>query len=75
MAADRLLRDIHGVVTLLESHPRAGRPREELEPKLRSIASKPFAIFYRVLDQRPQIVRVLDRRRDIESAFADHPAS
>jgi toxin ParE1/3/4 len=68
--ADRLLRKIHHAVNILEAHPMAGRPREEIEPRLRSLASKPHVIFYRLMDRQLQIVRVLDMRRDIESAFA-----
>jgi plasmid stabilization system protein ParE len=68
--ADRLLREIHRAVTIVEGHPMAGRSRDEVEPELRSIAAKPFVVFYRLRDQQPQIVRVLDMRRDIESAFA-----
>jgi plasmid stabilization system protein ParE len=68
-SASRVSREIDRVITVVEHHLQAGRPRDELEPGLRSIAAKPFSIFYRVVDQRAQIVRVLDTRRNIESLF------
>jgi plasmid stabilization system protein ParE len=38
---------------------------------LRSLAATPQIIFYRLKDDRPEIVRVLDGRRDIEEIFSD----
>ena len=56
--------------TLIEEHPFAGRARNELRPGLRSFAATPHVVFYRVVDDAPQIVRVLDGRQDIEEKFA-----
>jgi len=55
---------------LIEEHPFAGRARSELRPDLRSFAATPHVVFYRVVDDAPQIVRVLDGRQDIEEKFA-----
>jgi plasmid stabilization system protein ParE len=54
---------------LVEAHPYAGRTRDELRPGLRSLVSHRNIIFYRVRDDGPEIVRVLDGRRDIDSIF------
>jgi toxin ParE1/3/4 len=69
--ADQLLRDINGVVAILEEHPFAGRVRDEIRSGLHSFATSPHVIFYRVVDDRPEIVRVLDGRRDLDEIFSD----
>lgn len=69
--ADKLVREIGDVVAVIEAYPRAGRARDELRRGIRSIAASPHVVFYRVIDKVPQIVRVLDGRRDIDEIFAD----
>jgi toxin ParE1/3/4 len=69
--ADKLLRDINGVVATLEDHPFAGRVRGEIRSGLHSFATSPHVVFYRVVDDRPEIVRVLDGRRDLDEIFSD----
>jgi toxin ParE1/3/4 len=71
--ADKLLREIDGVVTTLEEHPFAGRVRDEIRSGLHSFATSLHVVFYRVVDNRPEIVRVLDGRRDIDDIFSDDP--
>lgn len=68
--AEKVLREIGEVITLIEDHPFGGRARNEVRPGLRSFAATPHVVFYRVVDERPQIVRVLDGRQDIEERFA-----
>ena len=55
----------------LEDHPFAGRSRDEIRPGLRSALSSPYVIFYRVKDNIPEGVRVLDGRRDVDEIFSD----
>lgn len=69
--ADKFAREIGDIVGVIEAHPRAGRARDELRPGFRSIAASPHVVFYRVIDDVPQIVRVLDGRRDIDEIFTD----
>ena len=66
----KILREIAEVIALIEDHPFAGRARNEVRGGLRSFAAKPHVIFYRVVDDTPEIVRVLDGRQDIEEKFA-----
>jgi len=68
--AEKVLREIGQVIALIEDRPFAGRVRNEVRPGLRSFAAAPHVVFYRVIDDRPQIVRVLDGRQDIEEKFA-----
>jgi toxin ParE1/3/4 len=58
------------VVATIEDYPFAGRSRNELRSGFRSLAASPHVVFYRVVDDVPQIVRVLDGRQDIEEIFA-----
>jgi toxin ParE1/3/4 len=71
--ADGIVRRIGEVCALLEEHPFAGRPRNEVRPGLRSMAASPHVVFYRVNDDVAEIVRVLDGRRDLDEIFAYEP--
>jgi toxin ParE1/3/4 len=67
--ADRLLRGIDDAVSRLDEYPLLGRSRDDVRSGLRSILSGPHVIFYRVVEHRAEIVRVLDGRRDIDEIF------
>lgn len=69
--ADRIIREIGKVVQAIDDYPSAGRRRDEIRAGLRSLAATPHVVFYRLNDGRPEIVRVLDGRQDIEEIFAD----
>jgi plasmid stabilization system protein ParE len=58
------------VIALIEDHPFAGRARDEVRRGLRSSAATPHVVFYRVVNDTPEIVRLLDGRQDIEEKFA-----
>jgi toxin ParE1/3/4 len=42
-----------------------------LRSGLRSFPVRPHVVFYRLIGERPEIVRVLDGRRDIDAIFID----
>ena len=67
--ADGILREIAKAISVLDDFPLAGRARDDIRVDLRSLAATPQIIFYRLKDNRPEIVRVLDGRRDIEEIF------
>ena len=69
--ADKIMREIAKVVATIDDFPFAGRTRDEIRPGLRSLAANIQIVFYRLKDDRPEIVRVLDGRRDIEEIFSD----
>jgi toxin ParE1/3/4 len=69
--ADNIIRNIEDVCRLLENHSLAGRSRDDVRPGLRSIAVRPHVLFYRVIDNAAEIVRVLDGRRDLDDIFRD----
>jgi toxin ParE1/3/4 len=69
--ADNILREIGKAIVLIEEHPFAGRSRDEVRASLRSVAVSPHVIFYRIANDRPEIVRILDGRQDIDEIFVD----
>ncbi|MEG3910711.1 type II toxin-antitoxin system RelE/ParE family toxin [Microcoleus sp. w2-18bC1] len=55
--------------SMLAQFPNMGRGRNELLTGLRSFPVKPYIIFYIILPERVEIVRVLHQSRDIEGQF------
>jgi toxin ParE1/3/4 len=62
---DRLDQSFHG----LEGNPYIGRARGELSPNLRSFPFGRYVIFYLVLADGTEIVRVLHGARDLDAIF------
>ncbi len=69
--ADEIIRGIVKACQILADYPLAGRVRDEVRPKLRSITTSPYIIFYKIGKDVPEIVRVLDSRRDIDEIFTN----
>ena len=69
--ADKLLREVVRVVATIDDFPLAGRSRDEIRTGLRSLAASPHVVFSRLNDDRPEIVRVLDGRQDMEDIFSE----
>jgi toxin ParE1/3/4 len=65
------VRQIGNVISIIEDHPFAGRARDELRSGVRSLAATPHVVFYRVANNVPEIIRILDGRRDIEEIFSE----
>jgi toxin ParE1/3/4 len=53
----------------LETFPMSGRARPEFGPGIRSIPVHPVIAFYRVDGEFVIVVRVIDGRRDLGTAF------
>jgi toxin ParE1/3/4 len=68
--ADRLVREMHAAAARAAGKPMVWRARDELIPGLRSIAVRPYAIFYRIAADNIEIVRVLHERRDLAAIFS-----
>jgi len=69
--ADKIIRDIVKVATTIDDFPFSGRARDDIRTGLRSLSATPQIVFYRLKNDRPEIVRVLDGRQDIEEIFSD----
>jgi toxin ParE1/3/4 len=71
LTADKTVRDVGAACRTLAVRPFAGRARDEVRPGLRAIAAGPLVVFYRIArDQGTEILRVLDRRKDVDDMFA-----
>ena len=69
--ADNFLDRLEAGFEQLAEQPLMGRKREELRPGLRSLTVGNYFIFYWVIDDRVEVVRVLNATRDIEAIFAE----
>lgn len=67
--ADRLLDSINQKLILISNSPYIGRERHDLAPGLRSLPVGSYVIFYRLIGDGIEIVRVLHGARDIENLF------
>lgn len=47
-----------------------GRARQELRPDLRSVAYKGYVIFFRYVEDRLEVVTILEGHRDVDAHFA-----
>ena len=68
-AADKFLDAILKQCRLFCTSPEMGRQRDELLPGIRSFSIKRYIIFYRVIRDAVEVVRVLSAYRDVESFF------
>jgi len=70
LTADKAARDVAIACRILQERQFAGRARDDILPGLRAIAAGPLTVFYRMgNEQGIEIVRVLDRRKDVEEMF------
>jgi toxin ParE1/3/4 len=58
---------------MLSNFQDAGRSREELAPGLRSFLVKQYVIFYRVIPEGIEVIRVLHGSRDMDQVLAEAP--
>jgi toxin ParE1/3/4 len=67
--ADGFIDKIYETIELLARQPGLGRHRDELATRIQSFPVGRYIIFYRVVTDAIEIVRVLHGGRDIESIF------
>jgi toxin ParE1/3/4 len=67
--ADKFIRAIVSRFPMLASMPEMGRLRKELAPELRSFSVKNYVVFYRVIENGVEIIRVLHGARDLPPIF------
>ena len=58
------------VFTDLIESPELGRNRDEIKFELRSLVKESHVVFYRILEDRIRIIRVLHESRDIKRLFS-----
>ncbi|WP_345084684.1 type II toxin-antitoxin system RelE/ParE family toxin [Nemorincola caseinilytica] len=59
------LTGIEDLFHILCAHPHSGRARNEIRKGLRSISYVAHVVFYRIIEKRIRIVRVLHASRDL----------
>ena len=69
-AAASFIRQLEQICEGLVKLPEQGRKRDELAPDLRSITVERYVIFYQIVEDGVEIVRVLHSARNIERIFA-----
>jgi toxin ParE1/3/4 len=68
-AADRTYERLEQRIKILEAFPEAGPARPEIAPDARVLIEAPYLIFYWLIEQDVQIVRVLHGARRITGAM------
>jgi toxin ParE1/3/4 len=66
-AADRLLRRIDEKLLLYAEYPHMGTPRENWARGLRSFCVGKYVVFYRIVAEGIELVRVLHGMRDLKT--------
>ena len=70
-SANGQLREIDRACSPLREWPELGKARDDVRDGLRSIRAGRYVIFYRVMIEVIEIVRVLHERRDVDTLFPD----
>lgn len=70
-AGERLLRAFNQKCQQLVVFPNIGRQYENLRPGLRGLSLDGYIIFYQIVNDGIEIVRVVSGRRDLKSLFAN----
>jgi len=74
LTADKTVRDVGDACRAIAARPFAGRARNDVRLGLRSIAAGALVVFYRVgREERAEVLRVLDRRKDVEDGPVGEP--
>ena len=68
--AEQILEKINSKLQLLVKFPQIGRRRDELYPGLRSVPLGDYLIFYRLVSEGIEVMRVVGGYRDLEGLFA-----
>jgi toxin ParE1/3/4 len=68
-SADRFLQEFDRRCVQLVSFPMSGKGYPQLRPDLRGISFKGYIIFYRLLENGIEIMRVIAGKRDLASIF------
>jgi toxin ParE1/3/4 len=68
---ERFFREFNSKCQQLVSFPRSGKSYESISPDLRGLSLDGYIIFYRILDDGIEILRVVSGRRNLPSLFSD----
>jgi toxin ParE1/3/4 len=68
---ERFFREFNSKCQQLVSFPRSGKSYGVIRPELRGLSLEGYIIFYRILDDEIEILRVVSGRRNLPSLFSD----
>jgi toxin ParE1/3/4 len=69
--ADRFLTGMTAVLKRIAQFPQIGRKRDELYPGTRSLSYETYLIFYRLLADEVEVLRVVSGYQDLSALFQD----
>ncbi|MDB9309707.1 type II toxin-antitoxin system RelE/ParE family toxin [Aphanizomenon sp. CS-733/32] len=69
-SANQFLNNIEQKCQVLAQFPNMGRSYAEILPELRGISVNPYIIFYRLIKDDVEIIRVVNGYRNLESLFS-----
>lgn len=69
--AKHVVRTLLDVLEWIAEMPAVGAPRPAFGGEVRCLVRRPYLIFYRKLDERVQILRIIDGRRDLQTAWLE----
>jgi toxin ParE1/3/4 len=70
-AGDRFFRAFNRKCQQLVAFPNSGKSYATIRPDLRGLSLEGYVIFYRILDDGIEILRVVSGRRDFPSVFEE----
>jgi toxin ParE1/3/4 len=70
-AGERLFREFNQKCFNLVQFPNIGRSYAHIRPKLRGLPLDGYIIFYEVVDENVEILRVVNGRQDLEALFTN----
>jgi toxin ParE1/3/4 len=71
--AERFLTGIDATLQRIAEFPQMGRKRDELYSGLRSLSYEQYLIFYRLLNDDIEVLRVVSGYQDLTALFDDSP--
>ena len=72
-AGERLFDEFTKKCRYLTQFPLMGRSYHEIRPYLRGIPMQNYIIFYRIVNDGVEIMRIIRGERDLEAFFEDNP--
>jgi toxin ParE1/3/4 len=71
--AEAFLKQVNVKCQRLTQFPALGRKRDELAPGVRSLPIDAYLIFYRLIEDGIEILRVVSGYQDLKALFDDNP--
>jgi toxin ParE1/3/4 len=68
---DKQLHEIDRVCFVVGAWPEYGRARDDVRMGVRCVSVSRYVVFYRVTKKAIEIVRILNKRRDVDAIFSD----